>query len=95
MPFAVVGLQNLPFPATCAGRLVTADFASLPDGTVGLEPLLILFGEGDTLVVGAVFCALAMVTPLNITAAAANVMRAFIVIAPYCKLRPLAGPIGI
>jgi hypothetical protein len=39
-----------------AGLLLAADFASLPDGTVGLSPLLMLLGEGEILVVGTAFC---------------------------------------
>jgi hypothetical protein len=46
----VVGLQNLPFPATRAGLL-----ASLPVGAVGLSSLLMLLGDGEILVVGEAF----------------------------------------
>ena len=34
--FTDLGLHNFPVPATCVGLLVTADLASLPDGTLVL-----------------------------------------------------------
>jgi hypothetical protein len=78
--------------------LVTADLASLPDGVVGLSPLLMLFGEGETLVVGAAFCAPAMVIPTKIAAAAASVMSAFIfrkLHSPFPLQSQLASPRGV
>jgi hypothetical protein len=62
--------------------LLAADDASPPDGTVGLLLLLMLLGEGETLVVGAAFCALATVALVSSAAASVTAVRAFIVWTP-------------
>jgi hypothetical protein len=83
--FTDPGLQNFPVPATCVGLLVTAYLASLPDGTL---VSLVLLGEIADLVVGAAFCALALEIPPNTATAAAKVMRAVIMFAPFANYTP-------
>jgi hypothetical protein len=45
--------QNFPLPTTWDGAPSAGEDASAPDGDVGSDPLLMLLGDGETLVVGA------------------------------------------
>jgi|SRR6516164_8326581 hypothetical protein len=63
----------------------TAEHASAPDGTVGLLLLLMLLGDGITLVVGAVFCALATFALVSKAAAIAMAVRTFMALLHVAK----------
>ena len=54
--------------------------------TVGLLPLLMLLGDGETLVVGVVFCAVATLALVSNAAAIAIAVRTFTVLSPRCEL---------
>jgi hypothetical protein len=66
---------------TRACRPAAAEDASAPDGTVGRLLLLMLLGDGATLVVGVVFCALVMLALVSKPAAIAIAVRTFMLFA--------------
>src|SRR5690349_17808623 len=82
MPWAAVGRQNLPVPLMRACRLAAVKGAWAPECAVGRLLLLMLLGDGVTLVVGVVFCALAMVALVSNAAPSATAVTAFIALTP-------------
>ena len=64
----------------------TAEHASAPDGTVGLLLLLMLLGDGITLVVGVVFCALATLALASKAAAIAMAVKTLIVFSLHVSI---------